>query len=236
MTDKLVKRLLQENNIHIRTIQESNKSHFKINHNYFSNQNSNMAYIMGFFAADGNVSSKDNRIDLELASIDYEILEKIKEEIDLERSIKIYTCANGYIKNKLYFYSQKIKQDLIYYGIVPNKTYSSDFKFPHNLKEQYYIDYIRGYFDGDGSIGMCGYSLKFQIDSTNLSVIKDIQLTFKKQYNINLQITSEKKVNLISFRLYCYGEEVKKIYQILYTPNSLFLKRKKELFKTLVMK
>ena len=33
MDDRTVKRLLLENGIHIRTIQESNKSKYKINHN-----------------------------------------------------------------------------------------------------------------------------------------------------------------------------------------------------------
>lgn len=33
-----------------------------VNDNYFSTQNSNMAYIMGFLAADGNVSKKGNRV------------------------------------------------------------------------------------------------------------------------------------------------------------------------------
>ena len=42
----------------------------KVNHNYFSIPNANMAYIMGFLAADGNVQEKGNRIQSQLSIID----------------------------------------------------------------------------------------------------------------------------------------------------------------------
>ena len=74
-SDKIVKKILLENNIPIKTVGAKRK--YLINDKYFDTENSNMAYIMGFWAADGNVSSTENRLDLELASIDREILEKI---------------------------------------------------------------------------------------------------------------------------------------------------------------
>ena len=36
------------------------------------------------------------------------------------------------------------------------------------------------------------------------------------------------------YRLYCYGEMAKKVYNILYTPNSLFLKRKYDRWQELL--
>ena len=226
LSDKIVKRILKENDIHIRTIQEANKSKYYINDKYFSTQGHNQAYIIGFLGADGNISSKDNRIDLELFSADLEILEKIRTELELERPIKIYECNNGYIKNKLYFYSAQIKQDLMTYGLVPNKTYSKDYHFPYKLEKEYIIDYIRGLFDGDGSIKKTGSSITFQIDSSKKEIVDEIQKFLKEEYNIDTQITSNKKINVVLYRLYCYGENAKKIFEILYTPNSLFLKRK----------
>ena len=91
-SDKIVKKILLENNIPIKTVGAKRK--YLINDKYFDTENSNMAYIMGFWAADGNVSSTENRLDLELASIDREILEKINVEIGNTRPIKIYQCIN----------------------------------------------------------------------------------------------------------------------------------------------
>lgn len=234
MTDKLVKRLLLENNIPIKSIQETNVSKYKINHNYFSTQGHNQAYIIGFLGADGNISDKDNRIDLELFPADFEILEKIRGELELERPIKIYECASGYIKNKLFFHSAQIKKDLMQYGLVPNKTYSKDYHFPYKLKKEYIIDYIRGLFDGDGSVKMTGNSLTFQIDSSSKEIVLNIQNFLQQHHSIETKITEIKKKNVVLYRLYCYGEKAKAIYQILYTPNSLYLKRKYDKWQELI--
>lgn len=226
MNDRTVKRLLLENGVTIKSIQETNVSKYKINHNYFSMQGHNQAYIIGFLGADGNISAKDNRIDLELFSADREILEKMREELELERPIKIYECANGYVKNKMFFHSAQIKQDLMKFGLVPNKTYSLDYKFPYALEKQYVIDYIRGLFDGDGSVKEANGTVCFQIDSSNKQILVEIQRFLKENYSIEMQIATNKKTNVVLYRLYCYGENSRKIYSILYTPNSLFLQRK----------
>ena len=200
-----------------------------MNNNYFSTQSPNMAYMIGFIGADGNLSRTSNRIDLELASVDYEILERMRQELELEREVKVYTCSNGYVKNKLYFSSAQIKKDLMKYGLVPNKTYSEDYSFPYKLEKKYWIDYIRGLFDGDGSIKK-GTSIAFQIDSSKKEILVEIQGFLKEEYGIETQITSGKRTHITLHRLYCYGDSVRKIYEILYTPNTLYLKRKREKF------
>ena len=47
---------------------------------------------------------------------------------------------------------KKHKEDLATYGVVPNKTFL--LKPPYKLSEEFHLDYIRGYFDGDGSINL----------------------------------------------------------------------------------
>lgn len=235
VSESVIKRILEKNNIKIRQVQESNKRKFNINDNYFDVENANMAYIMGLWAADGNISSTENRLDLELNSLDLEILEKIRIELQSERPIKVYQCQNGYIKNKLLFWSSHIKQKFIEYGIVPNKTYSKDFHAPYKLDKKYWIDYIRGFFDGDGCIKKAT-SLTFELNSINYQFLVDIQSFMKEYYNIDLQISvgHNRPGQFILYRLYCYGDMAKKVYNILYTPNSLFLKRKYERWQELL--
>ena len=227
MNGHQVRNLLKEKGIKQRRKTVNNNRIYKVNDNYFDIQNSNMAYILGFWAADGNVHSKENRLDLELSSEDEEILKQIRQEILCERPIKKYQCSNGYIKNKLFFWSKKIKETFIEYGIVPNKTYSPDFKPPYKLDKKYWIDYIRGFFDGDGCIKKAN-SLTFEINSVNKKFLEEIQKFFSEYYNIELNIstTGMKGRTIPLYRLYCYGEKVKNIFNILYTPNALYLKRK----------
>ena len=227
VSESVVKRVVVKYNIPLRTIQESNKRKYSVNDYYFDYETPNMAYILGFWAADGNVSAKENRLDLELNSLDIEILEKIRKEIDSQRPIKTYQCQSGYVKNKLLFWSARIKQKFVEYGIVPNKTYSSDFHAPYKLNKALWIDYIRGFFDGDGCVKKTT-SLTFELNSINKQFLIDIQTFLKEYYQIELELSvaHDYPYQHTMYRLYCYGEKAKQIYNILYTPNSLYLKRK----------
>lgn len=235
VSESVIKRILTKNNIPIRQRKDVNKRKFNINDKYFDIQSSNMAYIMGFWAADGNVSKDENRLDLELNFGDIEILEKIKDELNSERPIKIYQCQNGYTKSKLLFWSAHIKQVFSEYGIVPNKTYSSDFHAPYKLNKKFWIDYIRGFFDGDGCVKKAT-SLTFELNSINRQFLADIQTFFKEYYNINTEISIvHKRENQYTlYRLYCYGDNARSIYNHLYSANSLYLKRKYDRWQELL--
>ena len=58
----------------------------------------------------------------------------------------------------------------------------------------------------------------------------------KEYYNIDMQLSigHDRPGQHTLYRLYCYGEYAKKVYNILYTPNSLFLKRKYERWQELL--
>lgn len=67
-----------------------------------------------------------------------------------------------------------MKKDLAKYGCVQNKTYIG-FSFP-SIEEKYYYDFIRGYFDGDGSIYCTGnkYVLSWVGSKAFLETLKKI--------------------------------------------------------------
>lgn len=166
---------------------------------------------------------------------DRELLEKLNISIENERPVKNYITGKGYNNSKLYFYSKQIKADLAKYRIIPNKTYNKNYGFPFILKPDFYMDYIRGLFDGDGSIKMTGNSPTFQIDTGSKEIAEKICSIFNK-YNITLSITEMPKVNVIIYRVYGYGKnKLTKIYNLIYkTPSNLFLARKKAKFKSLI--
>lgn len=229
MNDRMVKRLLTENNIPIKSIQETNITEYNIDVDFFRYQSADLGYLLGLLSSDGCIASNENCVYIELQDSDSELLEDINYRIKNERPIKHYVTSRGYKNAKLYFFSKEIKDILGTYNIIPNKTYNPKFDFPHKLEKQYWIDYIRGYFDGDGCIKKTGVSLTFQLDSANKKIIETIQNFLRTEYNIETKITKTDKTNVQLWRLYCYGQEAQKIFDLMYYSNTqLRLKRKYE--------
>lgn len=234
VSDHIVKQVLNKYNIPIKTLQETNVNKYYINHNFFKTQNEDMAYWLGILGSDGCVSSTENQIYIELQRCDRELLEKLNKSIENQRPIKDYETARGYENSKLYFYSKEIKNDLAQYHIIPNKTYNPEYCFPEKLNPQYIKDYIRGLFDGDGSIKQ-NTSVSWQVDTSSYDIAKKIVEFFAKN-DIELQISFLSKKNITIYRVYGYTKQkVQKIYNLLYnTQSTLFLERKKEKFKELL--
>lgn len=240
--ERIVRRVLLENKIHIRSRSEAaivsniQRRQFNVDDNYFSIENSNMAYLLGFLASDGTVDKKNNRIKIGLSSIDKKFLMEIKEELKYEGNILDYITSNGFSVSELTFTSQQIKNDLARYNIVPNKTFT--FKFPKNLNKKYWIDFIRGYFDGDGSVSTAGENaIKWQICSATKDVLETIVDFFYEEYHIKkVSILEQPRKNSTLYYFQYSTNAAKKIFSILYKKNSLKLPRKYLKFKELVMK
>lgn len=249
-TDKVIVRVLTENNIEIKRLPRKMKvdlRKFQINDNYFNpnNQTHNSAYILGMLASDGCVASNQNQIYIELQRKDKEILEKINIELQNERPIKDYhNNCKDYENSKLYFFSQQIKQDLSLYNIIPNKT-AFDNDFFQNIKPEYYMDYIRGHFDGDGSIKWTNGTINWQIDSTSLTTLNHM-IVILQQYGIIAKIlkhTEEcKNRNRTKdlYRIYFYGKDnAIKLYKLFYQlplEQALRMSRKQQHFNELLLK
>lgn len=240
VNERIVRKVLIQNNIHIRSLAEANAANsinvrkYSVNDDYFDNESHNMAYILGFLSADGTVSRNGNRIKIGLSSVDRNFLELIKEELGVEKKIFDYETNNGYLVSELQFNSQKIKQKLAEYNVVPGKT--ETFTFPTNLSKKYWIDFIRGYFDGDGSVGTAGPSaIRWQICSHRPQVLETIVEFLFEEYGIpKVSVQKNEHGNSFLYTIQYSNNSTRKIFQILYTPNSLYLPRKFEKFKSIV--
>lgn len=240
VNQRIVRKVLINNNIHIRSLAEANRANsinvrkYGVNDDYFDNESSNMAYILGFLAADGTVAKNGNRIKIGLSSVDRKFLELIKEELGAESNILDYETSNGYMVSEFSFTSQKIKQKLTEYNIVPGKT--ETFTFPINLSKKYWIDFIRGYFDGDGSVGTAGPSaIRWQICSHRPQVLETIVEFLFEEYGVpKVSVQKNEHGNSFLYTIQYSNNSTRKIFQILYTPNSLYLPRKFEKFKSII--
>ena len=154
---KRCSKILKANNIQIRDTSITSRK-YNCNHNYFETIDCpEKAYWIGFLAADGFIESKRingaQKLGVTLSKKDEAHLHLFNQMLDSDYEIKTYV-GSGYNPegeySKLLITSQKLVDDLRKYGIVENKT--SILMFPKNLPQEYYNDYMRGYFDGDGSI------------------------------------------------------------------------------------
>lgn len=121
-----------------------------INEDFFKNWSHEMAYILGFITADGNIF--ENRLGIILHIKDVELLEKVAKKLGENISVSKYekTC-------RIAIRCDEWVKDLNYLGVFSNKTFSIK---PPNVPKEYINSYIRGIIDGDGCINIRNRKVK----------------------------------------------------------------------------
>lgn len=119
------------------------------------------AYVLGFICADGSIDFKNYFISIYLQDSDYELLEKIKECMHsthpIKRNIK---KENPYKKSNnkqlkccgIRINGRRLVTPLKKMGLTHDKTYTLDDKVMNYIPKDLIRHFLRGYFDGDGSI------------------------------------------------------------------------------------
>lgn len=148
----VITRVLKENNVPI----NFDNHKYKADYRKFQNiDNSEKAYWLGFLAADGcNYQRKENAsIIINIHQRDIRHLEKFQKFMNTDTKVISYIATEGFSNNtpmcKITLNSKEMSQDLSNLGIIPNKSLKLE---PPKIKEEYYLPFILGYFDGDGSI------------------------------------------------------------------------------------
>lgn len=237
-----LRELLQELGIYkthadvTKTLQQNQRKYW-VNDEFFMVQSPNLAYLLGFLASDGYIGKDRNVIAISLSSVDREILEKFKDIVG-GRPIDDYITSDGFPVSRWVFTSQQAKGELKKYNIVPQKTFA--LQPPTYLDRKYWIDYIRGYFDGDGSINYLAgnKALRWQVCSATKEILEWIVSYLYEEYSIpkvNIQCEIKNRQNPL-YNIQYSTNATKKIYDVLYTPNTWFLKRKKDKFEEILKK
>lgn len=207
---------------------ENNKK-YNINQNYFSEWSNNMAYILGFVYADGNLDK--NKYRLRISSVDKNILEEINKEFESDRDIRLESNSIGEWYT-LVVDNRQIYNDLIKLGVTPNKSKTCNIP---NIPKNLIYDFLRGVFDGDG----CVYS-KHHKDSSIPTLSIDIATASNKFKDSFLKLTNDivddkhnftiqtRKNGLNIIRANTTVSE--RFYNKIYYEGCMHLKRKKNKF------
>lgn len=160
------------------------------------------AYWLGFLSADGWIyRKKDSNIGVTGCELQYNDIEHLKKmNKSLSGNYKITdrwrACGLSKTDEKKHMCSIRIYSSIMYESLVrlgfTNKK-SFDFKMP-SIKKELVRHYIRGYFDGNGSVcfnkGSSSFNVNFTLASlsmrnTILDLFKSLNISFYNNDNIS---------------------------------------------------
>lgn len=214
---------------------------FKLNENYFEEiTTEGQAYLLGLTASDGFIStctgqSKPGLFGFNLEHSDASMIEFIQRELETDKPFVLINQENDYGQctiARLHIYSVKICADIMKYGITERKTGHET--MPVALPRHLMSHFIRGYFDGDGTVFLSrGYanigftSNELFLDQLQEFLTEEIGLTSKSIYK-------ESGTSNAHRLYYAAMDDVNKLYNYMYGDAQAFLARKRDKLKAMI--
>ena len=199
------------------------------------------AYWLGFLYADGYVETVDKKhhLVLALAKKDRQHIERFNNFLQSNYPIHDYIIKTGEFSGKEYskvmLNSPHLVETLISYGCTPRKSLTLKFPDFNIFKSQSLINhFIRGYFDGDGSVFISN-----EKHWRNGTMTKVIHYRFvgteeflqQIDFQINLKGCKKKKKRSQAWELaYKRKKKVLPFFKYLYEDATVYLDRKRDIF------
>ena len=232
MSLSFVYRSIQKAGYKLPTMSDSTRK-YSVEDNFFNTiDTEEKAYFLGLLYSDGSNIEKRNIIQLTLQKKDLHILKRLTSLIQPDKPI--YET-----KDKKYcsiaIYSLQMSQDLIKLGCVSKKSLILKFPNSEQIPDHLMNHFIRGIFDGDGSIMVSQekYKFTFSVCGTE-DIVSNIRDRLIGECNVNKVTTGTKIIASTQNILYsiCYNGRVNclKIKNYLYKDATVYLNRKYDKF------
>ena len=192
---------------------------YSVNSGFFGSWSSEMAYVLGFVFADGYVSSDRGYLRIEIGD---------RGHLELLASYLGDHVVRRRGTRDIYYvmvYSRDLVRDLQALGAVQNK--SLVMVFP-DVPREYFWDFVRGYFDGDGSVSIVRGCLRVAFHCGSLSFVSSLMSELESRGYL-LSLESIPKVSVL-YRLNVLTGSFRSFYDDLYTGGPC-LYRKQEVFR-----
>jgi len=201
-----------------------------------------MAYVLGFFAADGSmyVNRRGSHY-IAFYSNDKELIVKIRNVLNSNHKIcKRISSGDSVYRYILQIGSKSMFKDLERLGFLINK--SKTVQFP-NVPGEFLGDFVRGYFDGDGNILFKNYFRKDRGKYKNYFAIKFISGSRDFLTGLRARLKSDFGLGegslyegSRSFVLSYATKNSKRLCAFMYNAveNNLFLERKYSIYKDFI--
>lgn len=210
---------------------------YTVNEKFFDTWTSQMTYLLGYIAADGCLRIKDRgSYMLRFLSKDWRLLIKIRKALDSVHLLNIKK-----VDNKIYYLleigSKKMIKRLLSLGILPctNSAKTKYQIFPY-VPQSYISDFIRGSFDGDGSVYLTKHIYRNVPTTITLDLVLEGTFCFldkmSQLFNLYLQINL-KTPSFINgtYKIQYHNNETVRILDWLYKDADIYLERKFKIYR-----
>lgn len=218
-----------------------------VNEDFFSSWSSKMAYVLGVICTDGNLcpgrirepwraKSTSTIPRISVFQKDPELLEKVLHLMECDAKLifhkeRIYGNTKAGAGYCFHVTNEKVYDDMVNLGLTPNKSLTMQFP---NMPNEFVRHFIRGCWDGDGSvyiekiINKTGASfVSGSFDFVEAMIIHLVNAGFPSR-TIHCHRHSSK-----SYYFKFTGSQVPMLYHYLYddVPSTEYLQRKFDLFR-----
>lgn len=195
---------------------------YNINEKFFIKKTNSLFWLIGILAADGCI--RNNHISISQSNLHgLKLIKHIKKLIEFNG--KIYNYKNSY---SIQFTSNKVIKILNKYNIVQNKTLI--YSLPNFKNKKEFKSFIRGYFDGDGSVGFYTNGTKTVSLCANFVGTKQFISKVKKQLPLGYSVTHIKRAKNL-YELRWYGKNAINFLNWLYEDKMLYKYYKEKKFE-----
>lgn len=228
--DTTILKILKDNGVDTsRKRKNHNFKKYNVNEHFFETiDNEEKSYWLGFLLADGHITN-DGKIMLTLQSSDLNHIYKFRESIASNHPIK---KVNGQDAHSIVIGSSIMASDIRNKGISNRKSWEYDIieiasYIPNNLINHF----VRGYFDGDGSVGIYNqtYSKGFIYNASIVGI--ECMVEYIKNVSLVEGYIRYDKRTTNSHTLYIRKkDEVKKFGEYIYNDANIYMNRKRVIF------
>ena len=231
---------------------KNNRNASDFNYRFFQNiDTEEKAYWLGFLYADGFVSAKRNQVGLSISLKDIDHLKKYNAALRFSKGLRVSETHQFGDKNNhqnkngetMYMVTTVIsnpdmKNYLIEKGCVPNKSLILEFPDESIFKEsdkyskrELILHFIRGYFDGDGTLGL------YQHSKTNTNLEESLIFVGTEKFLKKLQeyigegfLIHKSNCGEFTYRLSYSTKKAFKVAELMYKNSTVSLERKYNIY------
>ena len=228
--------ILRKNNAEISPVGTRNRKYY-FNEYYLDEIDSEeKAYFLGFVYADGSHNIDRHELRINISKDDDDLLKMFYELFECDKEIK-YIHNKQYNKDYAMFavQSNHFSDQLLKLGVMANKSFKVT--FPSFLSEDLIRHFIRGYFDGDGCIGLSqrGWKSTSVQLAGNQSFLSSIKEIIYKDTEKSMKLYKHTNSNIFSLQ----SGGVFNVYAILnylYKDSNIYLQRKYQRYLDFITK
>lgn len=198
-----------------------------VNEDFFKIWSPDMAYVLGFIFADGNINWKPEKsyraLTITTAERDKEHLERIRSKLKSTKPLLYSESTKSY---RLIVNNITICTDLMNLGVIPRKSLSV--KFPE-IPEDMLSYFIKGVIDGDGTIRYVSRKRSPYFEIRIASGSEQFLKTMTEKIELKTGITGQVKNvrnNLFILRYTC--RKALNLAEWIYNDGQLHLTRKSQ--------